>query len=696
MATLLVNRKILKDFYKLPSKVQKRVSELIEEFQRDPESEAIGMHPLPGTMLDSKVRGVKKLPDGYRAIVIKPERGDTYLLVHIDAHDKAYDWAKRKRFEVHKMTGMFQIFDAEEVQTVAKAAAEAIPEYTSPEAKYPIEKFSDDELFSAGVPEPLIPAVKSIRNDDALDALSNYLPPDCRDVLFGLAAGMTLDEALTEMLFANEKAPESKPEGPGDFSNINPAANFDLILVKDQDELKEVLEASLEDWRVFLHPYQRKLVNWKTKGPMKITGAAGTGKTVALIHRTIQLARALGDQDKKKILVTTFTTNLSYSIRNAITQLAPEVLSTVDITNLHTLSRTICSRAKWNGRIAEQEDMKQVWESVWQAHTDELPMSRQEMQLEYERVIEQNGIDSEDDYLTAVRSARPRITRKDRRSAWPVFQSLKRELKKRQLLTFEGAIHEARLAVEQGNFAKYQHVLVDEVQDFSLEALRLIRALSPIEEETPDPLCVVGDGHQRVYGTRVPMSRAGIEVRGRSRRLKINYRTSEQIRRYAQGILEGVEADDLDDGTTTTLGDHCLYQGPEPLVEKASDAKSEAKSVVAWIQMLLADEKLKLKSHEICVTPYKPEIRTALASANIETLEIEAREEDPGEAEPGIRLASMQRIKGLEFRAVLMCCSDPADPMNDLKNATIRDRCERYVAATRARERLFVALAKAH
>ena len=111
MAKLMMHRKILKNFHKLPGKVQKRVSELIDEFQTDPHSPAIGLHPLTDTMRDPKVRGVKKLPDGYRAIVIAPNKGDTYLLVHIDAHDKAYDWAKNKLFEIHRMTGVFQIID---------------------------------------------------------------------------------------------------------------------------------------------------------------------------------------------------------------------------------------------------------------------------------------------------------------------------------------------------------------------------------------------------------------------------------------------------------------------------------------------------------------------------------------------------------------------------------------------------------
>jgi superfamily I DNA/RNA helicase len=261
-------------------------------------------------------------------------------------------------------------------------------------------------------------------------------------------------------------------------------------------------------------------------------------------------------------------------------------------------------------------------------------------------------------------------------------------LKKRNLLTFEEAIHEARLAVEQGNFTKYAHVLVDEVQDFSLEALRLIRSISPIDDGTPDPLCMVGDGHQRIYRTKIPMSRAGIAVRGRSRRLKINYRTSEQIRKFSQGILNGLEIDDMDGGVVTTVGDHSVFRGPEPIVEKCKDEESEAEAVIAWVQMLMKD--YKLATHEICVTPYKPAVRTALTSADIATFELKPREEDPGSDEAGVRMGTMKRIKGLEFRAVAMVCAAPTDPMNNLGQADIRDRCERYVAATRAREHLLV------
>jgi hypothetical protein len=137
-------------------------------------------------------------------------------------------------------------------------------------------------------------------------------------------------------------------------------------------------------------------------------------------------------------------------------------------------------------------------------------------------------------------------------------------------------------------------------------------------------------------------------------------------------IPDGVEADDLDGGITSTVGDHSLFKGPQLWVEQFKDELAEVDPIVTWIQMLLGDPNLNVASYEICVTPYKPLLRPALTSAGIESLEIEAREEDPGEKEPGVRLAPMQRIKGREFRAVAMCCTLPNDAMNNLKEASIK------------------------
>ncbi|WP_460203564.1 UvrD-helicase domain-containing protein [Scytonema sp. NUACC21] len=315
-------------------------------------------------------------------------------------------------------------------------------------------------------------------------------------------------------------------------------------------------------------------------------------------------------------------------------------------------------------------------------------MSKAELQKEFDLVIDANGIDSEEAYLTTLRTGRPRMGRKERREAWKVFQAFRRLLLKRNLLTFEGAIHQARFAVEQGNFPPFRHVLADEVQDFSLEALKLIAALSQVNKGLSDPLCVAGDGHQRIYRTKVPLSLAGIYVTGRSRQLKVNYRTSEQIRLFAQSILEGIAVDDLDDGQTTIVGDRSVFKGPKPEIVKCTDEKEEAKRIATWAKQLIAQD--GLASHEICITPYKGAIRTALEAEGISTFELKPREEDPGPEEPGVRLGTMKRIKGLEFRAIAMGCTTESDAMNHLATAELLERCERYVAATRARERLLV------
>ena len=683
----MMHRNLLKNYSKLPIKVQKRVAGFIDLFQKDLTDPSINLHPLKETMVDPKVRGAS-LPDGYRAIIIAPEKGDTYLLVHIDVHDKAYDWAKNKRFEMHPKTGVFQLFDVSE----AEVALQEQPSINTQAEDYILKKLSDDELFQAGVPKPLIPAVRAATNDEALEALSDYLPKDCRDVLMGLASGMNLDEAINEMLGMEvEEIDDKAPTSPGDFTHIDEAPNFDLILVEGEEHLKDILEASLEEWRIFLHPYQKKIVQWKTNGPMNINGSAGTGKTVALMHRAVYLANQL-QYPKDNVLVTTFTTNLSITLKDHIRKLDSRASEKIEVTNLHALARTICTRSGWKGRIGDDADYDAIWESIWMNPArDDLPMSREELKKEYELVIDANGIDDEETYLTTVRSGRPRISRKQRKKAWPYFRDFQRGLKKRNILTFEGAIHQARLAVEQGNFQKYRHVLVDEAQDFSLEALRLIRALSPVDENQSDPLCTAGDGHQRIYRIKIPMSRAGINIRGRSKRLKKNYRTSEQIRQYAQAILEGLDIDDLDGGQASIVGDHSAFNGPSPIIEYCKDAKAESEAVVAWIKTLMNDH--RLASHEICVTPYKPDVVTALTDAEIPILRLKPREVDPGSNEAGIRMGTIKRIKGLEFRAVALVCANSTDPMNDLKNVEAIFRCERYVAATRAREHLLVTLA---
>jgi UvrD-like helicase family protein/SNF2 domain-containing protein len=186
-----------------------------------------------------------------------------------------------------------------------------------------------------------------------------------------------IDEALEEMLgLAAAAQAESVPATPGDFTQIQRTPNFDLVLVEGEEDLKRILEWSLEEWRIFLHPSQRKLVTWEIRGPMSITGAAGTGKTVALMHRAVHLAKRLED-GKARLLVTTFTTTLSIDIKQRLRRLGPEVADRIEVTNLHALARIICTRSGWRGRIATDEEIAEIWESVWRdTSLASLPMSR--------------------------------------------------------------------------------------------------------------------------------------------------------------------------------------------------------------------------------------------------------------------------------------------------------------------------------
>lgn len=687
MAQLMMHADVLKRYHKLPTKVQKKVATLIERFQENPWDPSIGLHGLKETMLDAKVRGAD-LPDGYRAIIIAPEQGDTFLLVHIDSHDRAYAWAQNKRFEVHDRTGAFQIFDVKET---TQAIQESSTSGSQPQVNnYPLQQLSDDEFYQAGVPKLLIPTLRQIQSDHEFDVLREYLPSECYDVLLGVVAGLPLDQAISQALGLDvDDSQLTQIEGPGDFSQLAQRPNRDLVVVEGEDALKAMLEGgTLEEWRVFLHPKQQKLVEWRTNGAMSITGAAGTGKTVALMHRAIYLAKRLKDP-KERILLTTFTTNLAITIKSYLQRLNPIAADRIEVTHLYQLARTICIRAGWKGRIATQEEVGELWTEVWNdPATTDLPLPKPEIQKEFELVVDANGIDTEEEYLTAIRSGRPRLGRKQRKQIWSIIQIFRRLLLKRHLMTVEGAIHQARLAVEQGNFPKFRHVLADEIQDFGLEALKLLASLSPVEDNLTDPLCVAGDGHQRIYRMKVPLIRAGINVKGRSKQLKVNYRTSEQIRLFAQSIVEGIDIDDLDEGVTLTVGDHSVFTGPEPEIAPCANEETEAKQITQWVKELI--EQNGFASYEICVTPYKPIIRGVLESAGIQTYELMPLSEDPGKAEPGVRLGTMKRIKGLEFRAIAMACTDPNDAMNQLPSAVLLERCERYVAASRARERLLV------
>ena len=444
----MLHRDVLADFGRLPAKVQKKVSELIRKFQEDSTQASINLEKIEKAV-DDKVRSAR-VGDDWRAIVIAPQQGSTFLLMHVDHHDEAYRWCRNKRFEAHGALGVLQIFDIDIVEEAAERSR-SIDDKLVDDTSYPLDRLSDDELFQAGVPRALVPAVRAIRSDAAFEEVVEYLPPEAGQVLFWVVAGRSLSEALEETLGAHD-AGSAKPEGPGDFSKLDQVVSADLVLVEGEEHLRSILAEDIEAWRVFLHPYQRKLKEWNVKGPIKITGAAGTGKTVVLMHRAVHLAERLADE-KDRVLVTTFSANLSVTIEDLIRKLSPTVTKRIEVTNLHQLARTICMRTGWQGRVADEQDLNALWEAVFTKRdpniVDAGEFDRPFIRQEYDEVIDAMGIDSEEEYLTVARTARSRLSRQQRRKLWAYFQGFNRLLQKRGLLTFEGTVHQARLIVRE-------------------------------------------------------------------------------------------------------------------------------------------------------------------------------------------------------------------------------------------------------
>src|SRR5690606_28785922 len=203
---------------------------------------------------------------------------------------------------------------------------------------------------------------------------------------------------------------------------------------------------------------------------------------------------------------------------------------------------------------------------------------------EWARVIQPQSVSSVEDYKKASRIGRgTRLNRQQRVDIWPVFERYRHLLASNYLKEADDAYRDARSLIENNPEPrpKLAAVIVDEGQDMGPQAVKLIRALVP---PGPSDLFIVGDGHQRIYGKhKVVLSQCGIDIRGRSTRLKINYHTTDETRRMAVSILEGVEVDDLDGGLDTQKFYHSLMHGPAPEVRCFNSIDQQAEAILQAI-----------------------------------------------------------------------------------------------------------------
>jgi superfamily I DNA/RNA helicase/mRNA-degrading endonuclease RelE of RelBE toxin-antitoxin system len=682
-----ISSDFLKSFSLLPQSQQKKVREFVEKFRANPASPGINYEKIHEAN-DPNLRSVR-IDQAYRGIVLKPEAGNAYLLLWVDHHDDAYRWAQNRVFGINPETGSLQVVDI----SVSSPPAQQVDTH---ETKGLFHGFKDKELLKAGIPEALLPLVRSLKTEAQLDDIGKSIPQESFEALFMLGAGFTLAEVLNEQ----ERKAAARPVDPTDFATAleAPDSQRRFHVVEDAKELAEILNAPLDQWRVFLHPSQKKIVEWNANGPIRVLGGAGTGKTVAAMHRARWLAQnfAVGEHDR--ILFTTFTKNLAEDILQNLRKICSvELLRKIEVINLDGWVANFLKKSGYDYKLLFSGAGSEQWKSALNQAPESLndgPFLRDE----WDQVIQANGVRSFEDYLRASRIGRGRrLSRIQKKLIWPVFEEYRAQLNAHGLKELIDATRDARSLLErQGDVLPYKAVLVDEAQDMGMEAFKLIRHMIPSSRaDQRNNLFITGDAHQRIYGQKVVLSHCGIDVKGRSRKLRVNYRTTEETRKWAVRLLEGRAFDDLDGSQDTQKGYCSLLHGAPPQIVEALTFAEELKQIVNHLHELM---KTGIQLENVCLVARTNELidqyEAALRAAGFGVYRIR-RSTAEDRRTSGLRLATMHRVKGLEFDYVVVAgVNDGVVPLT-VTPAAEADAFEAAEKETRERALLYVAVTRA-
>lgn len=666
---------------KLPRQIKNKVTDFINKFRNNPMSPGINYEKL-GKGADKKIYSVR-IDDTYRAIVVREPETGVYLLLWVDHHDAAYRWAARKRCEINPRTQIIQVF---EVQTVSGGSGGGL-----------FARATDEDLLDLGVPEAQLPFVRSLESEEAFFGAQSFFSQDVYEYLSYLA-----DKRIpTAEVIAYAASERAGAIGGADLSpEAEVPAELRLFAVaQGEDDLRRIMAEPLEKWRVFLHPTQRKIARKTYSGPARVLGGAGTGKTVVAMHRAKILAGKCEGQ--ARILMTTFTANLASDIRENLRKICTaQELRKIDVIHLDAWVNQFMRESGYALKIGYGKEIAQLWDKAIDRADQDLPYDRDFYEEEWNRVVIAQEALTWEDYAKATRNGRgTRLNRIKRMQVWKVFECYMNLMKENQIRDINTAMHEcAQVLKSSSKKPVYAGVIVDEGQDFSDNAYRLIRALAGAEHE--NDIFIVGDSHQRIYRNRPALSKCGINVRGRSSILKINYRTTEEIRKAAFALLNGISFDDLDDGIDT--GDRCLSltHGETPVIKNFSDANREIEFILKEIEGLRTGG---VALSDICIVARTNDLVedyiSLLSKAGIRSYVIKRNKADDRSLD-GVRAATMHRVKGLEFKYVFIVAANKGiipyeaainrtDAVSEAESAS-SEKCLLYVAMTRAQKGVYI------
>ncbi|BCL12370.1 UvrD-helicase domain-containing protein [Micromonospora sagamiensis] len=698
-ATLRMLDRADKEVMKLTRADIGAVYEFMHKFRHNPGNPGLKLKPLHG---DSRLMSARVNQD-YRALLLHIADRD-YLLVAVKHRGEVYDDLSRYAYRINRVTGGIEVVDLTPVgdSIVGRVVP---PDAGSTSAPQPLfAAYTDAQLLELGVAEPLLPQIRDLTTEGELLALLDRAPQLTTDVLFALFDGVPYDQVRQQV---TDPVRADEPVDPEDFEAA--VARPATQVTSDDEALQAIIGETFERWQIFLHPTQRKLVEKSYNGPARVGGGPGTGKTIVALHRVAHLARRLPPGTDRPILLTTFNRNLAADLRTRLLALGgQELVARVDIVNIDRLASRVVTEAKAGGsrRVVDDNRVPELW-TEFLLETGESGWDAEFLAAEWTQVILGQVLNSRSEYFRARRPNRGRsLTRVERDQVWQLTERFTSWLEARGVWTWrQVAQRAARLEMDRlaattessGSFRRprYRHVVVDEAQDLSAAHWKMLRGMVAPGR---DDMFLTGDTHQRIYDNQVTLGSLGVNIRGRSSRLTLSYRTTRQILADALEIMTGEVYDDLDGGEEDLAGYRSLLRGGRPVFRGA----------VSWAQELdLVAEHLRAwgnpadGSVAVCVPTRElaADVVDRLAADGLPAVEIGP---DGPKQPDGVHVGTMHRFKGLEYqRMIIAAVSDglvPRQAISRYRNTDPkryqrerqRDRSLLFVAATRPRDELAV------
>ncbi len=660
---------------RLTREEQKAVKTTAFDLQINPANPGMSFHRLEKAR-DKNFWSVRVNAD-IRLIVHKT--AGSFLLCYVDHHDKAYAWAERRKLETHPKTGAAQLVEIRE--TVHEVL---VPVYVA--AKRPavvkpslFAEWEDAALLSHGVPAEWLKDVK-LANEDTLLALTDHLPAEAAEALLELATG-------------GKPRPVPPPVSGNPFDH--PDARRRFRVMGNVEELQQALEFPWDKWTIFLHPDQRQFVERGYNGPARIAGSAGTGKTIVALHRAVYLAK---QNPEGRVLLTTFSGTLANALRWRLKRLLspePRLGERVEVHSLEEVGLRLHRGMGGKGKLATREV---VVESLRKASTETAGhrFTLSFLLSEWNQVVDAWQLKSWEEYRDVARLGRKtRLPEAQRATLWSIFEKVTASLAAAEVMTAAAMFTAVARGLAKMKHPPFDFAVVDEAQDIGVAHLRFFAALG---RGRADALFFAGDLGQRIFQQPFSWLALGVDIRGRSRTLRVNYRTSHQIRTQADRLLDP-EVTDVDGNAEARNHTISVFNGPPPDIRVFKTTSEEATAVATWLTDRLKEG---LAPHELGIFVRSgKELARARAAAEKGGLPF-VQLDDLVEVTTGsAALCAMHLAKGLEFRAVaVMACDDEILPSQermesvgddaDLQEVFDTERHLLYVACTRARDHLLI------